>query len=65
MMLHQKIINTAITDELDLDPRDNDEDEPISWIDGDPVDSNDTPIFDNSGSGVLINAEYFFLKGVI
>ena len=29
-------------DNCDYDPRENDSDKPLGWIDGDPVDSNDT-----------------------
>ena len=45
-------------DPLDFDPRDNDDDDPLGWIDGDPIDPNDNkPVFEHSLSDTLIDAE--------
>ena len=52
-------------DDFYYDPRESDGDEPIGWIDGDPIESNGTPVFENSRSDTLINAEVLYLKGRI
>ena len=51
------------SDELAFDPRDNDEAEHMGWLDGDPVNINGTPVFENSLSDILINAEVLLPQG--
>ena len=51
-------------DPLDFDPRDQDEDEPIGWVDGDPIDpSNNRATFEHSLSDTLIGAEVLLPQG--
>ena len=49
--------------DFDFDTRENDSDEPIGWSDGDPVESSGRPIFKNSLSDTLINAEVLLPQG--
>ena len=53
------------SDELAFDPRDDDKAEPIGWLDGDPVNINGTPVFENSLSDILKNAEVLLPQGVL
>ena len=49
---------------LDYDPRDQDDQEPIGWIDGDPIDStNNSAVFEHSLSDTLIGAEVLLPHG--
>ena len=45
------------------DPRESDSDEPIGWIDGDPIEPDGTAVFENSRSDSLINAEVLLPQG--
>ena len=50
-------------DDYDYDPRENDSDEPIGWIDGNPIEPHGTPVFESSSSDSLINAEVLLPQG--
>ena len=50
-------------DEYNYDPRESDSDEPIGWIDGDPIEPDGTAVFENSRSDTLINAEVLLPQG--
>ena len=56
-------LSLSDTDDFDYDPRESDGDEPIGWIDGDPIEPNGTPVFENSRSDTLINAEVLLPQG--
>ena len=53
----------ADADYFDFDTRENDEDEPLGWFDGDLLDTNGIPIFKNSLSDTLMNAEVLLPHG--
>ena len=49
---------------LDFDPREHDEDEPLGWVDGDPIDPSDGKAsFEHSLSDTLIGAEVLLPQG--
>ena len=51
-------------DPLDFDPRENDTDDPLGWIDGDPIDPQDNkPVFEHSLSDTLVGAEVLLPQG--
>ena len=51
-------------DPLDYDPRECDEDKPIGWIDGDPIDPTDNKaVYEHSLSDILVGAEVLLPQG--
>ena len=61
--LPSKLPKLDHTSDFDFDPRDNDEDEPLGWINGDPVDANGIPAFENAIGDILVNAEVLLPQG--
>ena len=57
LTLPSKLSKPFDTSDFDFNPRNNDEDEPLGWIDGDPVDANGTPVFKNPIGDILVNAK--------
>ena len=56
---------SSVVDSSDFtyDTREDDEDEPLGWIDGNPIDAHRIPVFENSLSDSLINAEVLLPHG--
>ena len=51
-------------DPLDFDARESDDEVPIGWVDGDPIDPSDNkPVFEHSLSDTLIGAEVLLPQG--
>ena len=58
-------LKPSLSDANDFDfySRESDSDEPIGWLDGDPLESDGTTVFENSRSGTLFNAEILLPQG--
>eukprot|EP00957_Ditylum_brightwellii_P069573 5284203-Ditylum_brightwellii.AAC.1 len=61
--LPPNVVNPQDADQFDFNPREDDEAEPLGWINGNPLDEDGTPTFENSLIDTLINAEVLLLSG--
>ena len=57
MILPSKLPKPENTCDFDFDPRNNDKDKPLGWIDNDSIDASGIPIFENLISDILVNTE--------